>query len=204
MRALDYGPLADALPRRRVEDPEFEDHGIEEHGHSLHREVVRVPLILHSTHLPPGKTVENTVRTVDIMPTILELNGLGQSGLMGSSLYPLLENPGLHLPVYSEAMLYGSTERSLIDGGYKLMFDEQGTHWRLFDLEQDPLETTNLAEIQPERVDALRSRLEEAHRRLSEDYLERLGRYESQLSPEEQAREAARAREALKALGYID
>ena len=28
MRALDYGPLADGLSENRVEDPEFEDHGI--------------------------------------------------------------------------------------------------------------------------------------------------------------------------------
>jgi arylsulfatase A-like enzyme len=183
---------------------ELEDHGMMEHGHSLHREVIRVPLILRSPHLPTGPVVDAPVRTIDLMPTILELVGLGARDLMGRSLHPLIAGTGMDLPVYSEAMLYGSTETSLIEDGYKLMYDEQETSWRLFDLSKDPLETEDLADEQPARLETMRIRLQTAHRELSEDYVERLGRYQHDLGLEERAREEERARQALEALGYID
>jgi arylsulfatase A-like enzyme len=183
---------------------ELEDHGMMEHGHSLHREVIRVPLILRSPHLPTGPVVDAPVRTIDLMPTILELVGLGARDLMGRSLHPLIAGTGMDLPVYSEAMLYGSTENSLIEDGYKLMYDEQETSWRLFDLSKDPLETEDLADEQPARLETMRIRLQTAHRELSEDYVERLGRYQHDLGLEERAREEERARQALEALGYID
>lgn len=183
---------------------EFEDHGMLEHGHSLHREVIRVPLIISSSLLPLGKVVSAPVRTIDLMPSILDLAEVDASGLMGRSLHPFMLGEELALPVYSEAMLYGSTERSLIEDGFKLMFDEQQASWRLFDLAADPLENSDLADAQSARLATMRAKLQRAHRELSEDYIDRLGRYEIHLSPEERAREEERARQALRALGYID
>jgi hypothetical protein len=84
------------------------------------------------------------------------------------------------------------------------MYDEQETSWRLFDLSKDPLETEDLADEQPARLETMRIRLQTAHRELSEDYVERLGRYQHDLGLEERAREEERARQALEALGYID
>jgi len=209
------GRVLDSIEQRRGEDgtlivfvsdhgEEFKDHGMMEHGHSLHREVTRVPLIMRSPLLPAGKVVHAPVRNIDIMPTIVDLAGLKCGGMMGVSTLSLIHGGGPELPVYSEAMLYGSTERSLISGGYKLMYDAQGVHWRLFDLRNDPLELHDLSNEELERLQELRQELQRAHLALNRGYLHRLEHYEHRLSPEQRKENEKRAKEALKALGYID
>ena len=81
----------------------FGEHGMNEHGHSLHREVVHVPLLMRSRSLASGATIDTYVRTIDIMPTILALAGAGlptPSDMMGTSLWPIIHGRAKHLPVY--------------------------------------------------------------------------------------------------------
>jgi arylsulfatase A-like enzyme len=54
---------------------EFWEHGGFEHGHSLHAEVLRVPLAMGGPGLPAGRAVEG-MRLQDIGPTLLGLLGL--------------------------------------------------------------------------------------------------------------------------------
>jgi len=166
--------------------------------------VTRIPLILRSTDLPQGRVIEQAVRTIDLMPTLLELAGLETKGAMGVSLWPLMEGRKLDLPVYSEAMLYGSTKRALIDGALRILYDSQGTHWKLYDLRNDPGETLDISSNDPAELENLRRELETVYRGLNRDYLDRLGHYKHRISPEEERQNARRAKEALKALGYID
>ncbi len=209
------GRILDSIEARRGDEgslivllsdhgEEFMDHGMMEHGHSLHREVTRIPLILRSTDLPQGRVIEEAVRTIDLMPTLLELAGLETKGAMGVSLWPLMEGRKLDLPVYSEAMLYGSTKRALIDGALRILYDSQGTHWKLYDLRNDPGETLDISSNDPAELENLRRELETVYRGLNRDYLDRLGHYKHRISPEEERQNARRAKEALKALGYID
>lgn len=74
------------------------DHGEEfmEHGrwghweNNLYDEVLRVPLIIHLPTSQGTCVVERQVRTLDLMPTILELcGGLSLDGMEGRSLVPL-------------------------------------------------------------------------------------------------------------------
>jgi len=74
------------------------DHGEEflergQWGHfevNLHDEILRVPLIIHLPGSQEGKTIRRQVRTLDLMPTILELGGAPQAkGMEGKSLLPL-------------------------------------------------------------------------------------------------------------------
>ena len=63
--ASDHGEGFDAA-RRRVH-----------HGGRLHEDLLRVPLILHAPgRVPAGVRVAEQVRTIDLMPTLLELIGL--------------------------------------------------------------------------------------------------------------------------------
>jgi arylsulfatase A-like enzyme/SAM-dependent methyltransferase len=65
---------------------ELWDHGGFEHGHSHHRELLRVPLIVRR---PGGRhaDVAGRVRQIDIVPTVLEFAGQGQAdGLPGRAL----------------------------------------------------------------------------------------------------------------------
>jgi hypothetical protein len=107
--------------------------------------------------------------------------------------------PAASLPVYSEAMLYGSTERCLLEGGYKLMYDQQGDQWRLYDARKDPLETVDLSAQLPQRVESMRRRLTDLYARLKGDY-EALRRGKPVNADEEERRRAA---EALDSLGYV-
>src|SRR5204863_567839 len=59
---------------------EFWDHGGYEHGHSMHQELLRVPLgFVLPGRVPAGRFVTTPVSTVDVYATILAL--LGQEPL---------------------------------------------------------------------------------------------------------------------------
>jgi len=72
---------------------EFLDHGGMGHGGtSVYSELTHVPLIVRWPGIvPDGAEVSETVRTIDLMPTILELCRLPlPEGMQGQSLVPLL------------------------------------------------------------------------------------------------------------------
>jgi arylsulfatase A-like enzyme len=71
---------------------EFLEHGRMFHGQSVYGELNQVPLLFHLPRgVPAGVVVDETVQTIDIMPTILELCGLPAPGkLQGHSLIPLM------------------------------------------------------------------------------------------------------------------
>ncbi|MFC1852684.1 sulfatase [candidate division CSSED10-310 bacterium] len=180
---------------------ELWDHGNVEHGHSLHREVLHVPLIMVTEALPKGKTIDQFVRTIDILPTILDLAEIKVTEtfpLEGVSLKPMIQENAPTLPVFSEGMLYGGTERSLIEQGYKLMFDEQLSSWNLFDLNSNAAETINLAPKMPDRTEFLRQKLLRMQARLGTEYQTLNKKYPRNQKPDDQQNV-----QALKALGYI-
>ena len=56
---------------------EFWDHGGFEHGHSHHRELLRVPLIVRDPGGPRGAVRDGRVRLLDIAPRVLEFARVG-------------------------------------------------------------------------------------------------------------------------------
>ncbi len=73
---------------------EFLEHGWMFHGQSAYGELANVPLIMRRPGaVPAGVTIDQTVRSIDIMPTVLELSGLPlPEGIQGESLIPLLSS----------------------------------------------------------------------------------------------------------------
>ncbi len=73
---------------------EFLDHGGMSHATTVYSELTHVPLIVRWPGVvPAGAEVFETVRTIDLMPTILELCRLPlPKGMQGQSLVPLLIN----------------------------------------------------------------------------------------------------------------
>jgi arylsulfatase len=178
----------------------FGEHGMIEHGHSLHGEVIHVPLIVRSSDTPAATAVARIVRTIDILPTILELAAAAidpPAGLRGESLVPLFTGDGPHRLVYSEAMLYGSTERSLIVDGIKLMHDVQKTDDLLFDLIADGAELENVAAGRDTHTTSLRATLDSLYVELFEDFVRRAG------SLPHSVEETEEIKRAMKALGYV-
>jgi arylsulfatase A-like enzyme len=183
---------------------EFGEHGMFEHGHSLHREVMWVPLIFAGAGLPSGILVDAHVSTIDIMPTVLDLVGVPvptPRAMVGTSLLPLITDGSLGRTLYSEGVLYGSSERALIENGFKLMYDDQQPELRLFDAERDHRERTDLADRHPERVAEMSSRLNDIHH-AAVDY--QAARFPIMPDSLVSAEERERIERALRALGYIN
>ena len=75
---------------------EFLEHGRSWHGQTVYGELTQVPFILWAPgRVPADRQVGDTVRAIDLMPTLLELSGLPvPESLQGQSLLPLLGADG--------------------------------------------------------------------------------------------------------------
>ncbi|MCS6797293.1 MAG: sulfatase [Myxococcota bacterium] len=128
---------------------EFWDHGSVGHGHSVHEELLRVPLIVR---LPGGvehvARVEVDASLADVLPTILD--ALGEpvpSWMPGRSLLPELRDPDRWSPRPQVAGFMDGW-RALAEGRWKLI--HRGAHGAmLFDLRADPGERQDLAGSHP-------------------------------------------------------
>jgi arylsulfatase A-like enzyme len=200
----------------------FLEHGLLEHGSLLTDEVVRVPLMFWGAGIPAGRRVDATVSHVDLLPTILEILGVGEPPAReGTSLLALVEGSGDgaafdRRPVYSESRLgYAlGPDRMLHDfptpsflvrvGDLKLARYPQkdGTmKYELYDVAADPLERHNLYHGDDERVRPLEDLLEKYDPRGERIRTRLLGGRPAEdqepvmLDPEQE--------EKLRALGYV-
>lgn len=143
------------------------EHGEHGHGFFIYRQTTQIPLILRAPqHGFAGKRVSQTVRIVDVAPTLLDLVGRpatleGQ----GLSLRPLIEAAAGHEPRegYSESFYgryhYGWSELRGIERG-RWHFIE-APRPELFDVDADPAETRDLAASHPEVIAELRAAMGE-------------------------------------------
>ena len=147
------------------------DHGesLGEHKESAHAFFVysattHVPLIFSGGYPGlAGRRVPDVARTIDIMPTILELLGLPHEAIgQGLSLVPLMEGRGGPArEAYSESRYarhhFGWSDlRTLRDAGHRFI---EAPRPELFDVSKDPGEVENLASAQPLVVERMRERL---------------------------------------------
>jgi choline-sulfatase len=174
------------------------EHGEGSHGFFVYNSVTNVPFVIrapfsHTTH----RRVADPVRSVDVLPTVLDLLGLpAATGISGVSLVPLMTGAKteLGLDAYSEAMYplhhYGWSDlHALRSGRYKVI---DAPRPELYDVDRDPNETTNLF----------------ADRRaLGDRMIGQLRTIESGFTKTAAAMPAAdvdpEARERLAALGYV-
>ncbi len=143
---------------------EFWDHGAQGHGHSLHRELVRVPLAIRAPGIAPGRVAE-VVRQVDVLPTILELAGIpAPRGIAGRSLVPALRGAPLGFaPALAEiAQNEANTLESLRGERYRLIRAPGTGATSVYDLQADPLETAALDD--PALTQALAGELDQLKR----------------------------------------
>jgi arylsulfatase A-like enzyme len=137
------------------------DHGETDHGIFVYESVLRVPFILRAPALPPRRVGE-VVRLTDVMPTVLDLLGIGGPSTDGVSLVDLMRGTrnGLGLEAYAESVYprrFGwSPLYALRQGGYKFI---EAPRPELYDLERDPFEQRNVHDQHPEVVGPLRDRL---------------------------------------------
>ncbi len=81
------------------------------HGNHLHDEVVRIPWIIHGPAVVPSVRVKGLVRSVDMLPTVLDLAGVRYGSCTGSSLVRAIERG----TVPQRRLAFFSRNRDLLD-----------------------------------------------------------------------------------------
>ncbi|MEO6223644.1 MAG: sulfatase-like hydrolase/transferase [Vicinamibacterales bacterium] len=177
------------------------EHGEETHGFFVYESSMHVPLIIHAPFSnTTGRRVAQPVRTVDILPTVLELLQVPAPDLLaGVSLTPLLagakEIPNVSMEGYGEAMYplhhYGWSDLTATRSDrYKLI---DAPRPELYDLERDPKELTNIFEERRSVADAMLRNLRDQKRTMAAGAP--AAQKTEDVDPETRAR--------LAALGYV-
>ena len=141
------------------------------HKHTHYEGGMRVPsVITWPGQLEPSRS-DYMSGLVDYFPTVMDMLGidpqkqLGERPMDGVSLYPELkggaagERPGYLTAGYMR-LVREDNGIALIQNRYKLMRTNHGSEFELYDLENDPAETTDLAAQMPERVDEMAADLD--------------------------------------------
>jgi choline-sulfatase len=145
------------------------DHGelLLQHGltqkHCFYEPAVAVPLILAGPGLPAGVARDHIVSLIDLLPTMLDLNGLDAPGsLEGESLCGVIDGSATTdgRRAFSEFYGFGTAERMIRTPRWKFALSMRRGR-QLYDEHADPLETANLADDPAHRAvrDDLEARL---------------------------------------------
>ncbi len=145
------------------------DHGLAvgDHGfvgkQNMYDASMRVPMLVAGPGIPAGKTIDAPVYLQDIMATSLELAGVEKSAQVEfNSLLPLATgatDKSAYDAIYGA---YFGTQRMIRTDRYKMIVYPTANMVRLYDMKNDPLEKTDLAEDKikySELLDTLFTRL---------------------------------------------
>jgi choline-sulfatase len=181
LRAMDQSGLA-----RETVVVYLGDNGylLGQHGrlekHCFYEPAVRVPLIMRwPGHLPAGKTSLDMVELLDLFPTVCRLLEVPSPPvLQGTDLTPILQGTSgaktrdvvfSEYPENEEAMARSRRYKLIVGTGRRKRLDRlhsgqplSGPYQRLFDLDRDPDENTDLSD--DPRLDAIRADLLEKMR----------------------------------------
>jgi len=204
-----FSHFVDALKRRGVYEntlfiftsdhgEEFHEHNQWEHGQSLYREVLDVPLIVrYPFHgAPRGERSTALAQHVDLVPTVFEATSIAtRPEVEGRSLYGLLADDQSSVRQgFAYLALHGNYGEAVVEGGRKYVRQRRGDQplsAQLFERTVDPWEQTNLLTTQRGEAERLGQVLQdhgEAH--------------EGQIAADQVVIDGSLA-ERLRALGYI-
>ena len=182
------------------------DHDYYYHGARLYREQLHIPLIFSGASTPAGRKIQNLVRSIDIMPTILDLIGYPDEyrpkDIEGKSMLRLWENPNAMdadtLIAYGETAypkeIYGKSPLfSIIQDNMKLIYhSEVPDESEFYDLTLDPHELNNIYSKEQER---------------EREFIGTIRRLQAGTSfdvKHKKKREDKESEELLKSLGYLN
>ena len=177
---------------------EFWEHGGFEHGHTLYRELIEVPLILK---FPQGKwagaVVKERVSMMDLFPTVMEYLGWPVPFAVDGRSFLSTSDTQFQFPprvsIISENLHYGPEKQSIYCGPYQLIINRVTGRLELYHADTDPGETQDilgqretLPAVCKEQVVGVAKTLEELEKEPAREYPP---------DPETKAK--------LRALGYI-
>ena len=203
-RVISYLESRDLLDRTVVvvmgdHGESLNEHGEATHGFFVYESTVHVPLIIRAPFSGTrGRRVSDVARSVDVMPTVLEMLGIAApSGVEGASVAAMMTGAAreLGLESYSEAMYplhhFGWSDlRAMRTGRYKLIAAPRP---ELYDLQEDPSEQHDLFAAREGLGQRMLSRLVERERKFGKPSVTE--REAVDVDPDARAR--------LAALGYV-
>jgi choline-sulfatase len=139
------------------------EHGEYTHGVFLYDSTLRIAFLLAGPGVPRGLRVKQQARTIDLLPTLLELMGIkAPQGVQGASLRPAFADR--EVPT---AYSYAETLFTKINMGWAELRGIRTNRWKyirapkaeLYDLVQDPAETANVIARHPAEVQELEAKL---------------------------------------------
>lgn len=169
--AIDAAGLAERTLIAVVSDhgEEIFERGYLGHAHSLHEELLRVPLVIRAPGLAP-RVVGRPVSLVALTPTLLDLARVDHdpAHFAARSLAPLMRGESEESSAIFAEVDYlpdkrverTAEQRAIIDARWKLVHDRQSGSDRLFDLERDPGERRDVSLRHPDVAAAMRAALE--------------------------------------------
>jgi arylsulfatase len=176
---------------------ELFDHGGFEHGHSMHEEVLRVPLLVKWPRgVKADQQISQTVALTDLADTFLELARVPMGEIQGRPLPRRDGEPGVE--VFSEGVLYGAEQTALTSDRYKAIYHLPASgpgRFEVYDREADRGERRDLSKTGAARD--LRERL----RVLTEAVMARRVTGNEEGAPRREVGEEARRK--LRSLGYL-
>ncbi len=125
------------------------EHGEKTHGIFVYNSTTHVPMILEGPGVPAGRRVDALARTVDLVPTLLELLGLPPAkGLDGRTLSPLWSGKEK-----DDRVAYMEALTPVLNFGWAPLRALRTTSWKVieaprpeaYDEAHDPKESHNLA-----------------------------------------------------------
>jgi arylsulfatase A-like enzyme len=173
------------------------DHRETAHGVFVYESVIRVPFIIRAPfERLRARIVDDVTRSVDMMPTLLDLIGAPwPPSIDGTTLVPLMSGavPTLGLEAYSESLYpfyrFGwSALHALRAGRFKVVAAPRP---EFYDLQQDPFEEHNVFEAQRALAEGMITRLQ----RIEASASLTAGPSQSEVDPETAAK--------LASLGYV-
>ncbi len=152
--------------------------------HCFYEQAVRIPLIIRwPGHIPAGRTIDEMVEGIDLMPTLLELMGVevppyvqgrsrselvsGEPGAKGRSYVfsEYLENEEAMIADSRYKLIVGTGARKRQDG-YVTDDPTPGPYVRLHDRQTDPGEDVDLSD-RPELADTKRWLIDALYERIT-------------------------------------
>lgn len=139
------------------------EHGEYTHGVFLYDSTLRIAFLMAGPGIPSGTRVKQQVRSVDFLPTVLTVLGAKlPADIQGVNLIPAFSGKAVPTEISYEETLYPKLAL-----GWAELRGIRTNHWKyirapkpeLYDLTQDPNETTNVYRENPAEVNKLAAQL---------------------------------------------
>jgi arylsulfatase A-like enzyme/Tfp pilus assembly protein PilF len=139
------------------------EHGEFNHGIFLYDATLRIPLLIAGAGVPAGVRVQQQARTIDVLPTVLDLMGSkAPAAVQGVSLTPALSGKSVASTYSYEESLYPK-----MNMGWAELRGIRTAQWKyvkaprpeLYDLSRDPGEKENVIDSHPKEYRELDGQL---------------------------------------------